>query len=93
MSRARRLGTGLTVAVRICWSTALVAVFAVLLVVELLEVGVAFGSAQYTGKTGDRAMALYMVPAMMVLVAAVGYVTVVWPARLEKQQRRGGLDD
>ena len=93
MSRGRGLGSGLTMAVWICWSTALASVFAVLMVAELLEADVSFGSAQYAGRAGDRAMALYMIPATMVFVGSVGYVTVVWPARLRKQRRRSGLDD
>jgi hypothetical protein len=80
-------------AVWFCWGMALAAVFAVLVVVELMEAGLAFGSAQYAGKADDRAMALYMIPPMMAFVAAVGYVTVVWPARLRKQNRRDGLGD
>jgi hypothetical protein len=80
-------------AVWTCWVTALAFAFVVLVAFELIEAGLAFGSAQYTGKADDRAMVLYMIPAMTVFVAAVGYVTVVWPALRSKRNRRGGQGD
>jgi hypothetical protein len=75
-------------AVWIFWCVALAAVFVVLVLVELVEAGLAFGSAQYTGKADDRGLALYNIPAVIAFVAAVGYLTVVWPARLRNRNRR-----
>ena len=88
----QRLVVGLARALWICWSVVLTTVFVLLVVFELFEIGLGWGSAQYTGKGDDRGMALYAIPAMMVFVAAVGYVTVVWPAVLRKRSGRAPLD-
>lgn len=74
-----------------CWIAALAIVFVVLVFFEVMEASLGWGSAPYTGQDSDQAIALYMLPAGIVFVAAVGYVTVAWPALLlRKRNRRHG---
>ncbi len=58
----------------------------------MITAGLAFGPARYTGKAGDRAMAVYMIPVMIGLVAVLGHVTVLRPA-LRRRNRRGEPGD
>ncbi len=70
------------------WATALGVVGGLLILAELVAVTTAFGSGPFKGSS--RGIAVYVVPAMMGLLAAVGYLTVVWPALERKRRRRGG---
>lgn len=66
----------------------LAVVFLMLTLFEVLEVSFGWGSPPDTAKQDDQALALYMIPTAIVLVAAVGYVTIVLPALHLRRRHR-----